>query len=207
MKSCCWFFLLAIILLPGCAIEPFTADELSEIKTVGVINSFPDFPKFTVTGFWKSVREEVPDEFYKEYLSKLVVDSLEDKGYQVVVLDKDDTQDTVDVTVEIVPWELPVGGTIKTSETNGYGFAETTVFGIEAFKIAYVILTLEPYLAGRYRCDDKCRQGGGETRSLPIDDLPDNWEDLSPAQQKEFKELLRQCIKSAVDLAVPRIGI
>lgn len=210
MKSLLKILLVFILfMLNGCAKPPLSNDEIQNIKSIGIINNFPTNPTYTIVGttIFNNTFDDVPDLSLKDYLSELVITSFSEKNYNVEMVDQGNKSD-FDLIIKISPH--PIRHPMQADNlqgTDGYGFAEHYFLGKQYLSVSYVSLGLYPIIEDYIRCNDDCWAGAVHYSPLPINSLPDKWEDLSPTDQQSLIKTLKETIKLAVEKAVPLTGV
>jgi hypothetical protein len=195
-------------LLYGCA-APISKTDRDNIRTIGVLNSFPENPTWTRIGATVFTNKFSTAEArgYKALLSKTTIDYLKNKGYVVKELaDKNSIPDTdINFRIELSPWD-----TEQYVGTKGYGFVQRSVMGI--FKkgpFAYVVMYITP----------STKQGASfhelnlnshyneQFEVLPISDMPSTWAELSISKQTELEKSLKICIEKSLEVLLPELGL
>jgi hypothetical protein len=123
----------------GCAKLPpqLNIDEISSIKTIKVVNNFPEYPAYEVIGttMFNNAYSEVEDPSFRLLITETMIDILKEKGYLVEEVD-DATAADADLIIR-----LESGYDIFASEPekfkNGYGFYERSFFGDSLMGISW----------------------------------------------------------------------
>jgi len=141
--------LFIVIIMTGCA-TPLTKEELSAVKNIGIQNNFPAKPNFTNVGttMFNNTYETVDDDSYFEAMTQEVMQTLEAKGYNVVVLSEAHSSTPVDMVIDIQP-----RGLYDIVDTHGYGFYDKSFFSKSVYRKSYVALNLTPQLNGTAKCE------------------------------------------------------
>ena len=191
---------IVVFLLSACA-STITKTDIAKIKVVGVVNNFPDSPKYTLVGttVFNNDYDTINDTTFKSLVTNEVTTLLQNKGYQTIILSKGDAGNRIDMMIEILPRDL-----YNMPYTMGYGFYQRSMFGITANKISYTALNLIPVIQGSKRCS-ACY--GESITNLPMDVMPSKWSEIGQEKQVELKNLLKADIQKAVNKAFSGIGL
>lgn len=190
----------SLALLTACA-APLTKTELESIRTVGVINEFPEYPNFTNIGttLFNNDYDKVNDPALKEFLTNEVISQIESRGYSATAVADKESDVGFDLVMVIIPRDI-----YNMVDTYGYGFYQRSMFNVNSSAETYIALNLNPTTKGRSRCDS-CY--GQSLSDLPIDDMPAKWSELEDSKKIEFVDILKQDIKKAVDIAFEKTGL
>ncbi|WP_036182620.1 hypothetical protein [Marinobacterium lacunae] len=189
-----------LVFLTACA-SPLTKKELETLRTVGVVNEFPEYPNFTNIGttVFNNEYDEVNDSTLKQFVTNEVVSQINSRGYSAIEISDKVSDADVDLVMVIVPRDI-----YNMIDTYGYGFYQRSMFSANAFEKSYVALNLRLTTNGNSRCDT-CY--GQSLTELPIDEMPAKWSELEDSKKKEFINILKQDIKSAVAIAFNKTGL
>lgn len=200
MKITCLLLAALVPLLSSCA-SSLTQSDLEGIKVVGVINSFPDKPKYTQIGttVFNNEYDEVADTSFKSYITTEVMELLKAKGYRPVALPNKDTLTPTDLIIEIYPRDM-----YNMPYTMGYGFYQRSLLGINAYKISYAALNLIPSINGTKKCAG-CY--GESTTPFPFKSMPTKWSEIDSKRQIQLCDQLKTDIASAIRTAFSKTGL
>lgn len=193
------FISLIIAILTACA-GPLTKADIEKIKIIGILNNFPEKPNLTHVGttVFTNEYEFVEDTTYKTFLTTTIENLLKNKGYKVVVLEKDDKSSKVDAVLVVTPRDV-----YSFPYTMGYGFYERSLFGL-SFKKSYVALNLTPTTNG----EDRCITCYGESLTdLPLPEFKTKWNEIDENKKQELKIILNKDIEVAVNKAFSQTGL
>jgi hypothetical protein len=203
------FFVTTIIgFLYGCT-APISKADRDNVRTIGVLNSFPENPTWTRIGATVFTNKFSTAEArgYKALLSKTTIDYLKNKGYVVKELtDKNSIPDgDINFRIELSPWDAEqyVG-------TKGYGFVQRSIMGI--FKkgpFAYVVMHINPSIkqGDSFNELNQNSQYNEQFEVLPISDMPSTWGELSISQQTELEKSLKICVEKSLKVLLPELGL
>ena len=172
-------------------------EVIQNIESIKIVNYFPDSPFFT---YFNKIYLDTPisieDKSFKLFLNSEIEKQLRKRGYKIV----SSASQNADLIFEVVP----KGGTGQPPGTMGFGFYNETFLGMNTRKFSYVIMKINPIVNGDVKCD-ACY--GGSSTELPIEDMPETWGELSVKEKSEFKEILRDDIRKAVNMAIQNTGL
>ncbi len=188
-----------LILLTGC-VSHLTTNELEEIRSVGVINEFPENPNLTIIGttIFNNSHDEVKDPSIKKLISTEVISKIKSRGYTVTEISDQKLAKEFDLIIVIIPRDI-----YGMPATNGYGFYRRAMLNVKAFEGTYVALNLMPKKNGRSRCDT-CF--GKSLTALTIAEPTEKWSEIDDSDKVKIIESLRHGIKIAVESAFENTG-
>ena len=189
-----------LALLTACA-TPLTKNDIENIRHVGVLNTFPDYPNYTIVGttIFNNEYGKIEDPSLKSFITNELIEQLSSRGISAKEISDETKNSGVDLILVVVPRDI-----YNMIDTYGYGLYQRSMFGVKAFKKSYVAMNIRPTINGKSRCDS-CY--GQSLTALPIDEMPEIWSDLDVAQQEQLIELLKKDIKNAVDIAFKKTGL
>jgi hypothetical protein len=194
-------------LLSGCASQ-LTKSEIERIHAIGVLNSFPTNPTWTVIGttILTNHFSEVEPRGYKELLSQITIDYLTKKGYTVKeIFDKNSTQNSdIDFRIELSPWDAS-----QYVSTKGYGFVQRSFMGLKQGPYAYVVMHIVPRFKkgsdfGHFGKNSIYRE---QFEPLSISDMPSAWDKLPSATQDDLERSLKISIEKYLNEQLPKLGL
>jgi hypothetical protein len=193
------FLLVVGFLLSACATS-LKPQDLANVKTVGVINSFPETPHYIVVGttVFNNEYDKINEPTYKALLEKTVLDRLSAKGFQASIIRKEQS-DQFDMILEIVPRDV-----YETPETDGYGINQNSILGVRMPAFSYISLNIAPTIHGNMMC---AAYYVAKITSLKIGDMPSSWQDLSPQYQDQAKKSLNDNIVSGINEVMLKMGL
>ncbi len=201
------YFVLIIVtaaLVSGCIGGSSTEDQLTP-KTFGILNSFPDHPlylkKKTLVVRHKTAGIESLS--VKSQFTEVMTQYLEDKGYQVKIVDDKAALKSgqVDMLIEIVPREV-----FKMEGMYAYGFADRKfLLVVNQPARSYVAMQLSLSRANSSRVINTKRQE--RFSQLGMDVMPETWDELSPEDKEVFEANLRDNMAKATYLALNELKI
>ena len=186
-----------VLLISACA-TPLSQKDLDNIKTVGILNDFPDKPNFTNVGttIFNNENDTVDDSSYKEFLTATIEDVLIKKGYKVTLLSDDKPHSHVDLVLKVIPRDV-----YNMPSTYGFGFYERSLLGGSLYRKSYVALNLSPMTNGESRCNACYAES---LTDLPVEEIPSLWNDLSDEMKLEFEKILKNDIVKTIDKVFPK---
>ena len=195
-----FFSLIVPLFLAACA-TPLTTQQLSEIKTIGIINNFPQYPNFLNVGttVFNNQTDAVREPEFREYLVSVVDDYLREKGYTPEFISDKASGGNADMLIELIPRDSygMVG-------SYGFGFYQKSLLGKIIYKNSYVSLNVSPIIAGRSKCI-ACY--AASRTDLPIEKMPPKWADLDDDQKEKFRSILKADIKKALVEVLKNSGL
>ncbi len=191
--------LMVSFFLTACATS-LTPQNLENVKTVGVIDNFPDTPRYNVVGttIFNNEYDKIDDKTYKALLEKTVVERLTAKGFKVSIIDKKQSNN-YDMIIELVPRDL-----YQTPETFGYGLNQRSFLGVRMPAFTYVSLNVVPYIQGKVMCE-ACY--AANITSLKIGDLPNSWQALNKQHQDIARDAMNDNIVKGVNEVMIKMGL
>jgi len=203
--------IVLLIFVSGCS--TLTKIEKENIHTVGVLNTFPENPTWTVIGVTMFTNDfsYVPDNGYKELLTSTTMKYLKNKGYKVKEISSKNTKldDDIDLILKIKPREV-----YPYPHTNGYGFIQRNLFGTLEQPFAYVSLYITPILRKNYGMEQNYGLTFGSStinskhfEQIKMEVLPEKWNKLSDSDQQKFEKILKCDIKKILEEQLPRLGL
>ena len=193
------YVVLIALFLSACA-STIKQQDLQSVKTVGVINNFPENPNFVTIGttIFNNDYASIKDDKYSELLVKTVLDYVNAKGMIAKVIDESD-RGSYDMVLELIPRDMyGIPGTF------GFGVNQRSMFGNAMQANTYVALNIGPYINGKSKCSACYLQ---KIKPLNIDNLPENWEALSINEQKHVDEILSENIRETLIELLVEVGI
>jgi len=203
--------IVLLIFVSGCS--TLTKIEKENIHTVGVLNTFPEKPTWTVIGvtMFTNSFSYVPNKGYKELLTSRTIKYLKDKGYKVKEISSKNTKldDDIDLILEIDPREV-----YPYPHTNGYGFVQRNLLGTLEQPFAYVSLYITPILRKNYGMKQNYGFTFGSStinskhfEPIKLEVLPEKWNKLSDENQQKFEKILKLNIEKTLEEQLPRLGL
>ena len=203
--------IVLLIFASGCS--TLSKIEKEKIHTVGVLNTFPEKPTWTVIGITMFTNDlsYVPNQGYKELLTRTTLKYLAHKGYKVKEISSKNTKldDDIDLILEIDPGDI-----YSYIHTNGYGFVQRNAFGTLEQPFAYVSLYIIPILKKDYGMrQNYIFSFGSATISskrlepITLKVLPEKWSKLPDADQQRFEKILKINIEKILQEQLPRLGL
>jgi len=191
--------ILTLSFLGGCA-STLKQTELQSVKTVGVINHFPDTPNFVTIGttMFNNEYAQVNDPGFSKLLTDTVTNRLENQGFQAQLIDELQRQ-KYDMIIELIPRDV-----YATPGTYGYGVNQRSAFGNAMQANTYVALNIAPYIQGRKKCSACYLQ---KLMPINIEELPATWDDLSDTDKQHVSEILRKNIVLSINEIMMQAGL
>lgn len=195
------FFLVIVTAMLTACTAPLTKQDLVSIKTIEIVNNFPDKPNFTNVGttMFNNKYELVDDPSYKLFITNEIKSQLQKRGYIVIEASDSTAPSKPDLILEVIPRDI-----YDMIDTYGYGFYDRSVFNKSKYRKSYFALNLRPVTNGKSRCD-VCY--GESLTDLPLEDMPDAWGSLSDNKKEEFKAILLKDIKKTIEIVLPKTGL
>lgn len=191
--------ILTLSFLGGCAstLKPI---ELQSVKTVGIINQFPDTPNFVTIGttIFNNEYAQVNEPLFSKTLTDSVINRLKTKGFQSQVIDETQRK-KYDMVIELIPRDV-----YATPGTYGYGVNQRSAFGNTMQANTYVALNIVPYIHGKRKCSACYLQ---KLMPINIEKLPATWDELSETDKKYVSEVLSKNIESAINEILMQAGL
>ena len=193
------FLLVVGFLLSACATS-LKQQDLANVKTVGVINGFPETPHYVVVGttIFNNEYDKINEPAYKDLLEKTVLDRLSAKGFQASIIRKEQS-DNFDMILEIVPRDI-----YETPETDGYGINQQSILGMRMPAFSYISLNVVPTIHGNMMCA-ACYMA--KITNSDIGDLPSSWQELSPQHQDIARKSLNENIVTGINEVMLKMGL
>lgn len=196
MKRSLLFAILPLMLLAtGCVHKPTAADFVG-VKRIQIVNNLDKMPKYMVIGttIFNNELHEANLPTIKDFTTDYLTKRLTRRGYQVVKKSQ-----SADLILTIKP-----GSIYDLSQSEGYGYYERSLFGISGFSASYAALFLIPNKNG----NDICIWCKGESfTELPINNMPDTWEELADFHKKKFADQLIKDLTTAMDEALKKTSL
>ena len=191
--------IITLSLLGGCA-STLKPTELQSVKTVGIINQFPDTPNFVTIGttIFNNDSAQIDSSEFSTLLTDTVLARLRNKGYSAQLINESNRQN-YDMVIELIPRDV-----YATPGTYGFGVNQRSAFGNAMQANTYVALNISPYIRGKKKCSVCYLQ-----KLLPIDieELPATWHELSEADKQQVSETLSKNIKSSINEIMAQTGL
>lgn len=203
MQSCIRDLLIASIALlcVSCA-TPMKQSEVEKIKTVGVINQFPEYPNFVSVGttIFNNDYDKIEDHQFHAYVSQVVLDYLKSKGLGArEITDSAEAKNNVDLVLYLIPRDV-----YQVPETFGFGVNQRSFLGVLGPANTYVALNISPYLHGE-------RMGSAFYREnlskLQIEQLPGKYSSLTVDQKKHVEGDLKKNIQESITELLKKVGL
>ena len=188
-----------VLFLSACA-STIKQQDLQSVKTVGVINKFPENPNFVTIGttIFNNDYASIKDDKYSRLLVKTVIDYVNSKGMDAKVIEESD-RGSYDMVLELIPRDMyGIPGTF------GFGVNQRSMFGNSMQANTYVALNIGPYINGKSKFSACYLQ---KIKPINIEKLPETWEALSAEEQKHVDEVLRANIKETLTELLVEVGI
>lgn len=189
-----------IIMITACS-STLSKQDLTGIKTIGIINNFPEHFGFVNSGttIFNDDNEIVNGLSFKPFISSEMISRLMSKGFVVKDITRlPEEKLKVDLVLEIDPKNAGV------ADVNGYGFYDKSMFGKSLARWSFVHISLTPFIHG----EAKYGVGNGVNQTtLPVEEMPSSWNSLTPKMQADFKAILMKDIEIAVDEALINTGL
>ena len=185
-----------VVMLSACFTTQIPKEDIQNIGSIKIVNYFPDSPFYTnYNSIWVDTPISIEDKSFKLFLNSEIEKQLRKRGYKIV----SSASQNADLILEVVP--------VKDSRspgTIGFGYYNESFLGMNMAKVSYVTMKINPIVDGDVKCE---RCFGGSQTELPIEDMPETWGELSVKEKSEFKEILRDDIKKAVNMAIQNTGL
>ncbi len=169
--------LIGMVLLVSACASTLKPNDLTSVKTVGILNNFPDNPNFVTIGttIFNNEYAQINDPQFSNTISNTVIQYLGNKGFQATLITENQTRE-FDMVLELIPRDV-----YATPGTYGYGVNQRSMFGNPMQANTYVALNIIPIIDGKKKCGACYLQ---KLMPIEIEELPPTWEELS-AEQKE----------------------
>ncbi|MBW4965686.1 hypothetical protein KZZ04_04810 [Pseudoalteromonas sp. CR1] len=193
------FVILTFSFLGGCA-STLKPTELQSVKTVGIINQFPDTPNFVTIGttIFNNEYAQINDPNFSKLLTDTVVKRLENKGFQARLIDEAQ-RPNFDMIIELIPRDV-----YATPGTYGYGVNQRSAFGNAMQANTYMALNIAPYIEGKKKCSACYLQ---KLMPINIEELPATWNELSDADKQHVSEVLNKNIELSINEILMQTGL
>lgn len=195
--------LIVCVAVAGCA-TPLDQSEVARIKSIGVLNSFPDHPNYKIIGttIFENTESEIREFEYKAIVYDSLKSYLEGRGYAVspVSSREDVSREDIDLVIEILPRQAR-----DRPYTFGYGFVQKSFLGTSETPKSYVALNLIPVTG---RAQNPFNAYYEENFSiLGVATLPSKWEDLTPLRKRYLSDNLLRNIEETIAKVAPKLGL
>jgi len=194
--------LMPVMLLIGCA-APLTKTDLNTIKSIAIVNEFPNQPNYAIIGttIFNNEYDGLKSDAFLKKVSSVTIEYLSKKGYDVKEIDGKNKSNykNYDFVLTLIPRDI-----YQMPGTYGYGVNQRSFLGIKGKPIIYVALNMRPELHGRVTGSAYYNQS---TTELTFDTLPEKWSGLSESQKKEITEKLNENIEKAITELLGEVGI
>lgn len=190
---------IAFVLLNACA-STLKEQDFVNVRSIGIINNFPDKPNFVTIGttIFNNEYAEIDDVQFSQTLTNTVIEHLEKKGLNAEVI-SEDKRNNFDMVIELTPRDV-----YSTPGTYGYGVNQRSIFGNPRQANTYVALNLTPYINGRKKCSACYLQ---KLMPIDIETLPAEWSLLTEKQKVQISDTLNQNIRSSLKELLIETGI
>ena len=202
------YILAAGLMLAGLnsCISSKTSESPTPSVIFGVLNSFPDHPKYLKNKILvvKNKTTTIDTLSVKSRLTEAVSQFLKDKGYQVKEVGSKTAlkEGQVDMIIEIVPREVH-----KMEGMTAYGFSDRKgLLGlVNQSPRSYVAMHLELSRANSKRIIKTNREE--RFSDLGVKTMPDNWEELTQEEKHTFEENLLENMEKNTYILMSRLKI
>jgi len=183
--------LIGMVLFVSACASTLKPNDLSNVKTVGIINNFPDNPNFITIGttIFNNEYAQINDPQFSSTLNNTVIQYLESRGFQASLTSESQTYE-FDMVLELIPRDV-----YATPGTYGFGVNQRSMFGNPMQANTYVALNIIPIIDGKKKCSSCYLQ---KLLPIEIDELPPTWEELSTEQKEHVTEVLNQNITASL---------
>ena len=190
---------LILCFMGGCA-STLKPTELQSVKSVGIINQFPDTPNFVTIGttLFNNESAQINEPRFASLLTDSVINRLKTKGFQPQVIDESQ-REKYDMVIELVPRDV-----YATAGTYGFGVNQRSAFGNATQANTYVALNVRPYIDGKKKCSTCYLQN---LMPINIEKLPATWDELSEADKDHVSEVLSTNIKYSINEILMQAGL
>ncbi len=194
------FLIIWMVLFISACATKIKPDELSAVKTVGVLNHFPEKPNFVTIGttIFNNDYSSVNDIQFFNNLNETVVNYLVSKGFKAQVI-KEHQRNDFDMVIELIPRDV-----YAMPGTFGVGVNQRSMFGNAMQANTYVALNIEPHIMGKSKCSACYLQ---KLLPLDIEKLPPSWEELTDTQKSHVTEVLNKNIEQSVRVLLAATGL
>lgn len=195
-------FILSVTLLAGCT-TPLTKTERESIKSIAVVNTFPQYPNYPGyssypnslgidTRLLNNANDEIKNDQYSVKMLNVTMGYLSKKGYEVKeILNDDKNKDNGSALVlTLIPKDV-----YRMPGTNGYGINQPSRLGVALNPVAYMALSIRMEFRGRTVGDNYYNEA---ITPLSFTTLPEKWDLLSEVQKKEVHDKLNKNIEQAL---------
>ncbi len=184
--------------LQGCASNQYNPEQIKKIKTIGVINSFPEFPSYITLGTTNLNHDgsvmKLPE--LKGEVSHAALTYLQSKGYQAQLTDLSN-QSGFDMIIHLRPSKD------RNYITNGYGLQRKTIFSVESWINVFLIYSLQVKLKN----DEPRNILHQYLKETELEDLSDTWPELSEVQKQQVKSSMQKHILLGTEEAIKKVGL
>jgi hypothetical protein len=191
--------ILTLAFISGCA-STLKPTELQSVKTVGIINNFPDTPNFVTIGttVFNNEYAQVNDTSFSKVLVDTVIKRLEARGF-TVELTSENQRKNYDMIIELIPRDV-----YAVPGTYGYGVNQRSAFGNTMQANTYVALNIAPFIRGKKKCSACYLQ---KLMPIEIEELPPTWEELSESDKQLVSDSLTKNIKMTINEIMAQTGL
>lgn len=194
--------IVSIALLCVSCATPMKQSDVEKIKTVGVINQFPEYPNFVSVGttIFNNDYDKIEDHQFHAFVSQVVLDYLKAKGLIArEIADNAEAKNNVDLVLFLIPRDV-----YQVPETFGYGVNQRSFLGALGPANTYVALNIGPYLHGERMGNAFYREN---LSKLPVEQLPIKYSSLSADQKKYIEDDLKKNIQESVTELLKKVGL
>ncbi len=185
-------------LLQGCASNQYNPEEIKQVKKIGVINSFPEFPSYITLGTTNLNHDGSIMKLsgLKDEVSHAALTYLQNKGYQAELTELT-KQNNYDMIIHIRP------GMDSNRITNGYGLQRRTIFSAESWINVFMIYSLNVKLQN----DEPRNIVHQYLKETELEGLTDTWPELSEEQKQQVQSSMQKHIILATEEAIKKVGL
>ncbi len=199
-----YLLLLTIIFTISACSSPLKRNELSQVRSVAIINKAPEHPYYTYIGttVFNNNRDEIKELPLKQTVNQIIVDRLASKGLQTTILDNKKLlkQGQYDLLIEVIPLDV-----YQQPGTLGYGVYQRSTFGIKTPIVSYVYIDIAVSSKKNGRSGRRGRMKYRDSSLIRAEEslkgvMPKQW---SMVSQRE-KEILINNLMKQISQSVPK---
>ena len=195
---------ILIIFITACA-TPITKEQLNNIKTIGLVNSFPENPNYLSIGLtiFENETSSLNSLSFKQYLTDISSSYLKDKGYKVSIYENRELAEkaNLDMVIELLPRDA-----YQKPGTYGYGFYQRTLFGANVSNAqSYVALNISP--ESKYFSNAFAAYYKENFDNIHLDALPEKWDNIPTDDRNKMIDNLKNNINKTVLGLIQEFGL
>ena len=204
MKKYIALTLVFTLLLAGCNTVPLSEQQLNKIKSVAIVNNFPQYPSYSLVGttVFQNEYGSIKDKDYQAELSNVFAGYFGKKNYKSVTIHDNakEVSPETDLIVTLEPAGLGLAGTPNQA---GYGLYQKSFFGFSDAPFTYIEMNVFAKLAS----GEKFNTHSHDSTFISFKKLTKEWNDLSNFKKNEIANKIRKNIKKSANSSMRDLGL